>query len=48
MPRFDGIIGLIGFLILAYLLFANSSGAERIFSSIANSGSTLIKTLQAR
>lgn len=48
MPRFDGIIGLVGFLILVYLLASRSSGAETIFSSLASSGKTLITTLQGR
>ncbi len=48
MPRFEGVIGLIGFLILAYLLVNKSSGAETVFTSLANSGKTLIGTLQGR
>lgn len=48
MPKFDGIIGLIGFLILMFLLFDKAKGAETIFSSLASSGKTLISTLQGR
>lgn len=48
MPRFDGIIGLMGFLILAYLLFDKASGASSIFQSFASGSSTLVKTLQGR
>jgi len=48
MPRFDGIIGLIGFLILVFLLFDKARGAETIFGSLASSGKTLISTLQGR
>lgn len=47
-PRFDGILGLVGFLILAYLLFTKSSGAETIFNSLAGGSNMLIKTLQGR
>lgn len=48
LPRFDGIIGLVGFLILAYLLFSKSSGAEQIFGSLASGSVKLISTLQGR
>jgi len=48
MPSFNGIIGLVGFLILAYLLFSKAQGAESIFNSLASSGKTLISTLQGR
>jgi hypothetical protein len=47
-PRFDGVIGLVGFLILAYLLFSKSSGAEQIFNSLASGSTKLISTLQGR
>lgn len=47
-PRFDGVIGLVGFLILAYLLFSKSSGAETIFGSLASGSVKLISTLQGR
>ncbi len=47
-PRFDGVIGLVGFLILAYLLFARSSGATEIFNSLATGSVKLISTLQGR
>lgn len=48
MPRFDGIIGLVGFLILAYLLFSKASGASTIFDSFASGSTKLISTLQGR
>lgn len=48
MPRFEGVIGLVGFLILAFLLFDKARGAETIFTSLASSGKTLISTLQGR
>lgn len=47
-PRFDGVIGLVGFLILAYLLFDKASGASSIFSSLASGSTKLITTLQGR
>jgi len=47
-PRFDGILGLVGFLILAYLLFTQASGAQSIFDSLAKGSNTLIKTSQGR
>lgn len=45
-PNFNGVLGLIGFLILAFLLFENKSGASKIFDSLAKNASSLIKTLQ--
>lgn len=47
-PRFDGVIGLVGFLILAYLLFARASGATEIFNSLASGSVKLISALQGR
>lgn len=47
-PRFDGIIGLVGFLILAFLLFNKSAGASEIFNSFATGSTKLISTLQGR
>jgi len=48
MPRFDGIIGLVGFLILAFLLLENYSGASKIFKSLANNSASLVSVLQGR
>lgn len=47
-PRFDGVIGLVGFLILAYLLFDKASGAQTIFNSLAGGSTKIISTLQGR
>ena len=47
-PRFEGIIGLVGFLILAYLLFSQASGAKQIFESLAGGSVKLITALQGR
>ncbi len=47
-PRFDGIIGLTGFLILAYLLFSKSSDASEIFNSFATGSTKIISVLQGR
>lgn len=48
MPRFEGIIGLVGFLILAFLLFDKASGATKIFDSLAQGSTKLITVLQGR
>jgi hypothetical protein len=48
MPKFDGIIGLVGFLIFAFLLFDKASGATQIFGSFATGSSKLISTLQGK
>lgn len=48
MPKFDGVIGLVGFLILAFLLFQKSDGATAIFNSLASGSVKLITTLQGR
>lgn len=48
IPKFDGVIGLVGFLILAYLLFSQHSGATAIFNSLAGGSVKLISTLQGR
>jgi hypothetical protein len=47
-PRFEGVIGIVGFLILAYLLFSQASGATQIFGSLASGSTKLISTLQGR
>lgn len=48
MPNLDKIVGGIGLLIFAYLLFSNSSGAQQIFGSLGSTGVSFIKALQGR
>ncbi len=43
-----GVIGLVGLLILAYLLLSNWKGTNALLTTSASAGNTLIRTLQGR
>lgn len=48
MPRFDGILGLVAFLILVFLVMSDSEAFQRIFQSLAGFTNSTIGNLQGR
>lgn len=48
MPRFDGVIGLVGFLIFTFILIDERNNAGRVIKSLADNSASLVKALQAR